>query len=852
MPAALAAEFKLLDTLWRDEPERWVLPNGLTVILRPRPGEPATSVQAWVKTGSIHEGANLGAGLSHFLEHMLFKGTGRRAGRDISREVHAHGGYINAYTSFDRTVYYINLPSEHAPVALDILGDAVFGSTLPAEEVDREKQVILREIDMGLDDPDHQLWQALFEAAYREHPYRQPIIGHRDVFAATSRQDLLDYYQSRYVPNNLILVVAGGYDPAVVRSAIKQAFGAAPRRRLAPVFIPEEPPATTPRVLHLESDVEIVRAGLAWQIPGTTHPDAPALSVLALILGHGDSSILWNNLRERARLVHEIDAVSWMQRDHGLFYLTLVCDPKRRDRALAAVARELRAAATRGFTMAQVRKAMRQLVVAEINGHKTVEGQASRLGAAELGEGDCTFTRSYYQRLRQVTPAAVRRALQRHVLGACGATVTLNPHKDNAAAPVPSKVTGTRIAPLTETLANGSRLVMQPDARLPNLHLRLLCLGGAVFEASGQRGAASLLATLLTRDTTRRSAAQVAATIESAGGSFYPVTGNNTLGLAIEVLPVDVELALELLGDAMHRPKFTQASLDVERDAQIAAIAQDDDDVLTIGRKRLRREFFGDHPLAHDTQGLTADLRALKRGDLAHLLRRLLVGPNVVLSVAGDFTPTKLAPKLRRLLRSLPAAPDFTVPEPKVKLPARATDCVEQQPREQAVVLQGYRGPGVKSADFHIAEVADELFSGMSSRLFERVREEKGLAYYVRAARVIGLQTGMFYFYAGTAPGQETAVLLEIEAEITRMAKGRITRRELADCQTRLIAARRMSLQTNGARAMHAALNTLYGLPLDDLTTYEAAVRTVTVKRLAAFARDYLDRQACTQVVVRP
>src|SRR5690606_11606765 len=194
----------------------------------------------------------------------------------------------------------------------------------------------------------------------------------------------------------------------------------------------------------------------------------------------------------------------------------------------------------------------------------------------------------------------------------------------------------------------------------------------------------------------------------------------------------------------------------------------------------------------------------------------------------------------------------LTVESALLAAPAEAGDFVVQRPRQQAVVFQGYVGPGVKSPDFHVAEVADELFSGMSSRLFERVREEKGLAYYVRASRVVGLDAGMFYFYAGTAPGKETEVLAEIEAEIRRMARGRITAEELRRCQTRLCAARRMGLQSNGARAMHVALSTLYGQPLDDGSDYEKRINAVTTKSLAAFAKTFLRRDACTQVVVRP
>src|SRR5471032_242091 len=201
--APRSADFRLLEAFWREPVERTVLPNGLTVILKPDRSAALASVQVWVKTGSQHESAYLGAGLSHYVEHMLFKGTARRAGREISATVQAHGGYINAYTTFDRTVYYIDLPSEHTALAIDVLADAVLHSTLPADEAAKEKDVILREIAMTHDDPDNRLWESLFATAFREHPYRQPIIGYRYVLADVTHDDLLNYYRARYVPNNM-------------------------------------------------------------------------------------------------------------------------------------------------------------------------------------------------------------------------------------------------------------------------------------------------------------------------------------------------------------------------------------------------------------------------------------------------------------------------------------------------------------------------------------------------------------------------------------------------------------------------------------------------------------------------
>ena len=853
-PAAAAADLRLLDTFWHEPVERTILANGLTLLVKRDPSAALASVQVWVKTGSQHEGAYLGAGLSHYLEHMLFKGTARRAGREISATVQAHGGYINAYTTFDRTVYYIDLPSEHTGVAIDLLADAVLHSTLPADEAAKEKDVILREIAMTRDDPDNRLWDALFATAFREHPYRQPIIGHREVFAAVTRDDLLAYYRARYVPNNLVVVVVGDIDPAAVRADVERHFGTAPRVRLAPVLVPEEPKQLAPRRDHRFEDVEITRAVLAWPIPGLAHADAPVLDLLAMVLGNGDSSVLWQEIREKTGLVHAIDASSWNPGTTGLFCLSYTCDAAKREEAAAAIRAALARCLRRGFTAAQLRKAVRQLVVGEINSRKTMSGQASRLGVAEVVVGDLDHSRTFFEAVRKVRPADLVRALRTYLPAARLIEVSLNP----AAAAAGAVANAAAAIPRPEfseiKLPNGARLLLQPDRRLPNLHLRFLMQGGPLFETPGRRGATGLLATLLTKDTRKRSAAAVAERIEEVGGAFFPFSGNNSLGLVAEVLPPDFDRALEILADAVLAPAFKPAAFELERDAQVAALLQDDDDVVQLTRRRGRARFFGNHPLALDAQGDPAGLKALTPADLRDLHRRLCVGPNTVLAVAGDFDPAKLLPKLKAFLQRIPAGKPLAIPPVPApeSLPAACGAWVEKEPREQAVVMQAFAGPTVHSPDFYVGEMADELFSGMASRLFERVREEKGLAYFVRSGRVTGLDAGMFYFFAGTQPGKENEVLAEIDAEVARVKAGEIDAAELGRCQARLKAARRQSLQTNSARAMQAGLNALQGQPINDWKNYDARIDAVTVGELAAFAARYFDAARRMQLVVRP
>ena len=233
------------------------LSNGLTVIVREDHSAPVASVQAWAKTGSIHEGEWLGAGLSHILEHMLFKGTESRGVGRIDQEVQESGGYMNAYTSFDRTVYYIDVPNDGAPVAIDILCDIMQHATLPEAELDKELDVIRREIDMGQDDPGRRASRRLFEIAYTTSPYRHTVIGYPDIFNELRRDDIVGYYRQRYIPANVFYVIVGDVQADAVVEQIAEAFAANKNKPAPPLMIPGEPRQTAPREVIEEAPVQL-------------------------------------------------------------------------------------------------------------------------------------------------------------------------------------------------------------------------------------------------------------------------------------------------------------------------------------------------------------------------------------------------------------------------------------------------------------------------------------------------------------------------------------------------------------------------------------------------------------------
>src|SRR5436853_5013564 len=208
--------------------KKWVLPDGLTLIVQEDHSAPVASVQAWCGTGSIYEDEKLGAGLSHILEHMLFKGTKTQSSNAIAQKIQDVGGYINAYTSFDRTVFWIDVPKDGVQTALAVLSDAMMNSTLPPEEYAKEQEVIRREFAMGLDDPDRQAGLLLFATAYQRHPYRLPVIGEMEIYNQLTQEQVMQYYKSRYVPNNLTFIVVGDVDGEKVHQQLVELFKSYP------------------------------------------------------------------------------------------------------------------------------------------------------------------------------------------------------------------------------------------------------------------------------------------------------------------------------------------------------------------------------------------------------------------------------------------------------------------------------------------------------------------------------------------------------------------------------------------------------------------------------------------------
>ncbi|HVU37610.1 MAG TPA: pitrilysin family protein, partial [Opitutales bacterium] len=766
-------------------------------------------------------------------------------------EVQAAGGNINAYTTFDRTVYYIDGPAESAPLFLDVLADMVFAPLLDAAEAARERDVILREIDMGKDDPHHRVMEGLFALAFRQHPYRYPVIGVRALFEGLTREDIAAYHAARYAPNNAVVVLSGALNAAEARALIEKHFGALKPQRLPSPAIAAESPQLAPRRQTEYGDVNVVRGVAAYRVPHLAHPDAPALDILALALGGGQASILWQKLREEKKLVHHIQAGNWNPGEAGLCWISYQCDPGKRAEVEAALAVELARVAQKGVTEEMVARARRQILVSEVDSRRSVGGQAARLGQGEVVLGDLDYPRIYFQRLAKVRAAEVKAAAARYLISTQSSAIALEPEAARTApdALVPSAEGWPDFEEIK--FANGARLLLQPGGALPKIHVRTAIQGGPCYEDPAKRGVTSLLATLLTRDAGGRSALAVAKEIENAGALWHEHAGNNSISLAFEALAGDLPLGARTLRAALWKPDFVTRTLEVERESQLAELREEDDEIVDYGMRILRRKFFHKHPLNVSSLGTVETVKTLTVDDVRRHHRALVCGPNLVVAVAGRFERAQALDLLGPVLEAAPRGP-FTPQMPAHRGAAKAAEFTEKLDREQTVVFDAYPDAGATAADYLAGEVVDELLSGMSSRLFVRVREELGLAYYVGAARVTGLRAGMFYLYSGTQLATSAAVLAEFDAEIARLRAGAVEEPELARARARLKANLRVGRQSPSHRAQQAALNALYDLPVNDAKLRETAYDAADIAAVQTFAKKYLRPEARVRLRVQP
>jgi zinc protease len=831
------------------------LENGLTIIVREDHNAPVVSAQAWCAAGSIHEGKWLGAGLSHVLEHMLFKGTTTRPGSRIDQEVQEAGGYMNAYTSFDRTVYHIDVPNTGATTAIDILCDIMQNAALPPDELAKEMDVIRREMDMCQDDPGRRASRRLFEVAYTKSPYRYTIIGYPDIFNEVKPEDIRNYYHEKYAPNNVFFVVAGDVKNDAVIAQIKTSYAKTKSRAMPPGFLPHEPQQTAAREVIEEAAVEMGHVHFGWHIPEIRHADVPGLDVLAVLLGNGRSSRLFQQVREKLGVVHHVDAWTYSPGLTGLFGVSAVIDGDQFTAARDAILAEIEKVKSLSVSDSEVQKAVKQFISGALSARKTMDGQAQNLGGNWLSAHDLNFSERYLAAVKRVTPHDVQRVARDY----------LTPENRTLYALLPDD-TAPKTAAVAETntdhpiqkidLPNGLRLLVKEDHRLPFVEFRTVFLGGVAVETEANNGITSLLAKLLIKGTTTRTAEQIAVEIESVGGHIDSYGGNQSFGVNAEVLSSDFATGLGLVADVLLNPIFPADELEREREVQIAGIQSRRDDLLKSASLAMRRGLFGATSFGLDPIGTEASVAKVSVADLKAFHQQFTVPGNCVLAVFGDVKTADVKAAVEKAFAGwtgsagiLPAAQRTETRRQDASAPIRIT---ETRDKKQAVLVIGFPGATMFSEDRYALDMLQETCSDLGSRLFLRIREQLGLAYYVGAQTMSGLAPGYFAFYTGTEPAKAAQVETELLKEADLLRTEGITADELRRAKAKILGQKKIARADLGHLASTSALDELYGLGWQRSELDDAKYEAVTLDQIKAAAQKYLKTESAVIAIVQP
>lgn len=839
-----------------DGAERYTLDNGLTVILKQDKSAPVAAIQVWVRTGSANE-TEEEAGITHLIEHMIFKGTPSRSTGEIARTIEAAGGHINAYTSFDRTVYFVEIPSAEVATGLEVLLDAIQHSLFDPEELEREKEVVLEEYRRSLDIPERQLGWDLMALSYQEHPYGRPIIGYEETIRSFDRKAILNYMDKWYTPRNMVVTAVGDIDTQKALNSIKAIVRDFPERIGKAPVRPEEPPQTELRKLVKKDRVQQVYLNLAWHIPELTHEDMYPLNILEIILGHGKSSRLYSRLKMDANLVTSVSAGAYALEDPGLFSLDAKLGPDKLDPALKAIGQEISRITIEPVSEAELTRAKTISEADFVFDMEDMSGQARTLAFFQTMTGDMYNADHYLDHMKKVTRADVLRVAETYlkpenlsigIMAPEGAQVTLENQAAAALFTLPEpgslpqavKKPQGEPKPVRVVLENGMRLIVKENHGIPGVSMTAAFLGGTRLETPGKWGISGFAADTLTRGTEKRTAAQIAAAVESWAGSLSGFSGRNSLGVSGKFLSKDLYAGLELLADVLLNPAFPPSEMDKVREDILADIKAKKDRPTSELFDLFYQTLYPDSPYGHPRSGTRKTISSITRSDLETWYQSVAMPSNLVLTIVGDLNPDQVIPYVKTLFAG------FSPTEKKLPHIAEEPPLTEartahiQRPGAQTHLVVGYLGAGVGSRLDAPMSLIKTALAGQGGRLFTELRDRQSLAYAVMAFRSPGLGTGAFGAYMATDPAKVETATKGIFQELDRIREEGLTGRELEDAKSYLLGNLQIGLQTNGSQAMQMTLDELYGLGYDHLPAYIREIEAVTLEDIQHAAREII------------
>ena len=790
--------------VWAADAQMYKLNNGQTVVIQEVKSNPIVIIDTWVKTGSIDE-TDENNGVAHFLEHLFFKGTQNHEPGDFDKILETKGAITNAATSKDFTHYYVTIPSKDFDLAMGLHADMMMNPLIPRNEMEKERKVVLEEINKDLTSPNKILYENLVSMLYKNHPYKRKVIGRSDVIETITRDQVLNFYNSHYSPSNMVTVVIGDVDANHALEKIKQEFNNETSKAIKNVYA-KEPPLT-----KQEKKVEYLPTESGYMIIGyrgvsIDDKDSYALDVLSTVLGEGRSSVLNQVLKEKKRLAFSVDAGNSTMRDDGMFYVSANFEPEKCKAVQDAIFAEIKKIQEKGITDEQLNLAKNIIERNTYYARESITNIATEIGYTVALTDDMKFYDNYLDNIKSVTAASVKKAAEKYLdIDKSAISIVLpesmknipvaNIKKHDGTAQLVSENTNTQ----KYTLSDGATLLYTPNSTNDIIAISIAAKGGQLLDKIP--GTAKMTAATMLKGTKNYTSSELSQTLEDNGIKISPATSADTFSVTVLTTKDEYDKTLELLNEVINNATFEDVEIEKVKSDKLNAIKSEKDVPIRQAIEEYRNLIYKDTPYSISSKVLEQNIQNIKRKDIVDYYNTIFNPKNLVISINGNIDKDKTVKELNNIFSQKSSQCfNYADYENKItKVTAPRTTVQHMPTTETAWILLGWQVNGVlNEKDFATLQVIDSILgTGMSSRLFKDLREQEGLAYQLGSGYSPNILRGSFMLYIGTNPATLEKSKAGLFEEIERLKTEYVADQELKDAKEKLLGNYILSQETN-------------------------------------------------------
>jgi zinc protease len=844
------------------------LKNGLTVLIKEDDRFPLVNVRLYVHAGSAYETPEI-AGISHLLEHMVFKGTDNRGPGETARQIESVGGSLNAATSFDYTVYYVEVPETQWKLGMDVVTDMAFHQTIDPRELESEKKVVLEELERGEDTPTSKLFKTLQSMVWKETSYEWPIIGFRDTVSGITRPQIKQYIATHYQPQSMLLAVVGKVDPDKILAEANDLVGSLSNTRSftppAPLPIPEA--GDGPQAVKLSGKWNKVYMGAAFPIPYGTSAEIPGLEMLCQLMGGDDTSRLYRTFKYEKQLVDDISIAPLSLERGGMLYVHAVLDADKVDEFWTELNKEMASFDPADFTDREIERARLNLENSLFLAKETLSGLAGKLGYFQFLDNGEQAEKNYLFSLNQVNRAELKRLFDEYVRPDRLALAVLTPENSTVSAEGLTDITKANwpskkaaeakqaaeqaAGPAEVALPGGSKLILLPDDTLPYTAMSMYWTGGDGELDPSQQGLAALTANTLTRGTLRMSATELQDFLSDHAASLGSTAGRNVFALEAKFPTRFTDQVLPVITDTLTSPSFNQTEVDRAKQDQIAAIKQSEDRPLGLAFRHLFPFLYKTGPYSLFHQGTPEGVEQFTTADIMRFWGRQSMQP-FTLAVCGRFDQASMEAFATRIAQTLTAPTGeylFSTPE----WGGEKEEALHLPDRNQAHLLMIFPTPGKTDLEASSKlELLRAALAGQSGLLFRDLRDKQGLAYTVTAMLWQSRNTGFMALYIGTGPEKVDQSIAGFHKVLGELATTPLPQDEIDRARNILTGDYYQEHQSLLSRSREAASLQSRGFDLDYERKLIERAQTVTPAEVQAMVKEYLDPAKAYLMKVTP